>query len=160
MRVRNWWLGHLLAILGRLPEAVAATRKAVESDPLQALGWDYLGRYLAAAGDLDESRKAFQQALRVAPDNMWARRELGFVDLLAGKPAVALASFEKQDGWIRLLGLALAHHDLGHLKEAQEALRALADPPAYQLAQAYSRWGDRDRAFEQLDHGLSSADSG
>ena len=156
-------LGHLLAVLGRLPEAVTATRKAAEADPLLALGWDYLGRYLAAAGDLDESRKAFQQALRVAPDNMWARRELGFVDLLAGRPAVALASYERQEGWIRLMGLALAHHDLGHAKEAQEALDALlalADPPTYQLAQVYAWWGDRDRAFEQLERGRASGDAG
>jgi serine/threonine-protein kinase len=156
-------LGHQLAVVGRLPEAVAATRKAAEADPLLALSWDLLGRYLAAEGKLDESRKAFQQALQVAPDNMWALRELGFVDLLAGRPAVALASYEKQQGWIRLLGLALAHHDLGHPKEAQQALDALlalADPPAYQLAQVYAWWGDRDRAFEQLERGRLSADAG
>jgi TolB-like protein/Flp pilus assembly protein TadD len=157
------WLGHLLAVVGRLPEAVAATRKAAEADPLQALGWDFLGRHLAAQGELDESRKAFQHALAVAPDNMWARRELGFVDLLAGQPEVALASFQKQEGWIRLLGLALAHHDLGHAKEAREALdalRALADSPTYQVAQVFAWWGDRDRAFEQLERCRSTADAG
>ena len=156
-------LGHLLAVLGRLPEAVAMTRKATEADPLLALGWDLLGRYLAAEGDLGESRKAFQRALGVAPDNMWARRELGFVDLLDGKPVVALASFKKQDGWIRLLGLALAHHDLGHAKEAQAALdglRALPDPPAYQVAQVYAWWGDLDRAFEWLERSRATADAG
>ena len=156
-------LGHLLAVLGRLPEAVAMTRKAAEADPLLALGWDLLGRYLAAEGNLGESRKAFEQALRVAPDNMWARRESGFADLLDGKPAAALASFENQDGWIRLLGLALAHHDLGHAKEAQQALdalRALPEPPAYQVAQVYAWWGNRDRAFEELEHGLVTADAG
>ena len=156
-------LGHQLAVVGRLPEAVAATRKAAEADPLLALGWDYLGRYLAAEGKLDESRKAFQQALQIAPDNMWALRELGFVDLLAGRPSVALASYEKQQGWLRLLGLALAHHDLGHPKEAQQALDGLlglADPPRYQLAQIYAWWGDRDRAFEQLERGRLSADAG
>ena len=156
-------LGHLLAVLGRLPEAVAMTRKAAEADPLLALGWDLLGRYLAAEGNLGESRKAFEQALRVAPDNMWARRESGFADLLDGKPAAALASFENQDGWIRLLGLALAHHDLGHAKEAQQALdalRALPEPPTYQVAQVYAWWGNRDRAFEELEHGLVTADAG
>jgi len=157
------WLGHLLAVLGRLPDAVAMTRKAVELEPLEALGWDYLGRYLAAEGDFEESRKAFQQSLRVSPDNMWARRELGFVDLLDGKPAVALASYEKQEGWIRLLGLALAQHDLRQPKEAQQALDALLaldDPPTYQVAQVYAWWGDRDRAFEELERGRATADSG
>ena len=94
---------------------------------------------------------------------MWALRELGFVDLLAGRPSVALASYEKQQGWLRLLGLALAHHDLGHPKEAQQALDGLlglADPPRYQLAQIYAWWGDRDRAFEQLERGRLSADAG
>ena len=72
------WLGQLLAVLGQLPEAIAATRKAVESDPLEAFGWDFLGCYLAAAGHLEESRQAFQQALRIAPDSMWVQRELAF----------------------------------------------------------------------------------
>ena len=94
---------------------------------------------------------------------MWIYRELGFVELLAGQPAMALALFEKRDGWIRLMGLALAHHDLGHAKQAQEALDgllALPEPPAYQLAQVYARWGDRDGAFAQLERGLASADAG
>jgi len=48
-------------------------------------------------------------------------------------------------------------------KEAQEALdelRALADPPTYQVAQVFAWWGDRDRAFEQLERCRSMADVG
>jgi len=157
------WTGHLLAVLGRLPEAIAATRKALDSDPLEALGWDYLGRYLAAAGELEQSRKAFQQALQIAPESMWVRRELGFTYLLGGEPAVALASFEKQAGWIHLLGLALAQHDLGRPEEAREALDALVgleDPPTYQVAQVFAWWGDRDRAFKWLERCRGARDVG
>jgi TolB-like protein/Flp pilus assembly protein TadD len=147
-------LGHLFAVLGRLDEAVAITRKSTEADPLRALGWDYLGRYLAAQGKLGEARQAFARALQVAPGNIWALRELGFVDLLDGKPEATRASAETQESWFRLLGLALAEHDLGHQPQAQRALDellALPDPPNYQAAQIYAWWGDRDHAFEQLE---------
>jgi len=157
------WLGQLFAVLGQLLEAITATRKAVESDPLEGDGWDFLGRYLAAAGDLEESRKAFRQALRILPDSMWVQRELAFTYLLSREPAAALASFEKQEGWIHLTGLALAHHDLGHPAEARKALDALvalADPPTYQIAQILAWWGDRDRAIEWLERGRAAQDAG
>src|SRR6267143_392776 len=101
--------------------------------------------------------------LQIAPDSMWVRRELGFTYLLGGERAVALASFEKQAGWIHLLGLALAQHDLGRPEEAREALDALVgleDPPTYQVAQVFAWWGDRDRAFKWLERCRSARDVG
>jgi len=41
-----------------------------------------------------------------------------------------------------------------------DELLALADPPTYQIAQVFAWWGDRDRAFEQLDRGRAMADVG
>jgi TolB-like protein/tetratricopeptide (TPR) repeat protein len=157
------WLGHLFAVQGRLPEAIANTRRAAELDPLSPLVWDFLGRYLAASGDLLASRAAFARSLALAPASLWANRELGFTYLLSREPAIALASFEKQKGWLRALGLALSHHDLGHAAQAQAALDELMsvpDPPAYQIAQVYAWWGDKDRAFLLLERARLTRDAG
>ena len=157
------WRGHLYAVLGRLPEAVASTRKGLELDPLDAFAWDFLGRYQAAAGDLAQARASFDQALSIAPGAPFILRERSFTDLLGGNPAAVVRSAETQGGWLRLLGLALAHHDLGEKKEARTALDAmiaLDDPPAYQIAQVYAWWGDRDRAFHWLERARSTEDAG
>jgi TolB-like protein len=157
------WQGQYFAAIGKLPEAIAVTRKGVALDRLDPLGWDYLGRYLAASGQLAEAREAFAQALRAAPGDVWAPRELGFTMLLANQPAEALALFEKQQGWIRLVGVALSQHSLGHQREAKAALDgllALDDPPTYQVAQVYAWWGDRDRAFTMFDRAIREEDSG
>jgi len=159
----QFWLGHLLAVLGHMPEAMAATRKAIDLDPIESEAWDFLGRYLAAGGDLGRSRAAFEQSLRIAPESIWTRRELAFTYLLGKEPAVALSSFERQQGWVHLMGLALAHHDLGHPKESRKALDdliALADPPSYQVAQVFAWWGDRDHAFEWLERCRATRDAG
>ena len=157
------WRGHLLAVQGHLAEAIAATRKLVESDPLSAWAWDYLGRYFAATGNLAESRSAFARSLQIAPASIWTNREFAFTYLLGHDPAGALAAFEKQQGWVRLLGLALAHHDLGHAAQAKAALEELIaqpDQPCYQIAQVYGWWGDKDRAFEWLERARTTRDPG
>ena len=157
------WLGHFFAVQGRLAEAITTTRKCVELDPLSPVAWDLFGRYLAASGDLPASRAAFARSLAIAPASMWANRELAFTYLLSHEPKVALASFEKQKGWVRDLGLALSHHDLGHTAEAQAALNNLmarADPPAYQIAQVYAWWGDKDPAFLWLERARLTKDAG
>ncbi len=90
-------------------------------------------------------------------------REKSFADLLGGDPAAVVRSAETQSGWLRLLGLALARHELGQKKEARAALDemiAFDDPPAYQIAQVYAYWGDRNHAFDWLERARSTEDAG
>ncbi len=54
-------------------------------------------------------------------------------------------------------------HDLGHEDEARKALDslvALPSPPAYQIAEIFTRRGDLDRAFLWLERGRASQDVG
>lgn len=156
-------LGQLRAVLGDLAEATALTREATERDPLDAAAWDFLGRFLAASGKLDEARVALQTGLKVAPESIWIARELAITHLLGGRPDLALPLFEQAGGWIRLFGTALAQHDLGREEEARkalDALMALPSPPAYQLAEVFARRGDLDRSFHWLERGRASQDVG
>lgn len=63
----------------------------------------------------------------------------------------------------RLQGAALAQHDLGHDREAREALQEmttrLAFSAAYQIAAVYARWDDKD-AVEWLGRAIDQRDGG
>ena len=118
--------GALMATLGRLPEAIAAVRKAIEVDPLDTIAWPDLGRYLAATGQYAQARQALRRSLEISPDNSYARRWLGETELRNGRAAEALADFRQvQQEPARLCGVAAAEYLLGHGKESQQTLDAL-----------------------------------
>jgi len=147
---------HLLALQGRLPEAIALARKVIEIDPLYAWGWDFLAAYYDGSGRPELARDAASKALEISPEHIYALRELGKAHLLMGEPGPALAVFQRHK-WeaIRLTGTALAQHDLGNAEEEQKALDLLrarfADREPYEIALVYAWRGDADRAFEWLD---------
>jgi tetratricopeptide (TPR) repeat protein len=90
------WHSDLLAIPGRLPEAIAATRKATALDPLSASAWLLLGRHLNADGQLPEARKALTRALEINPERNFVHFHLGVTSLLDGTPKAALVEFEQE----------------------------------------------------------------
>ena len=156
---------RLLASLGKLPEAIAAVRKPIASDPLSARAWYVLGRFEAAHGDLAAARQSLNRALALAPEHAYAPLDLGLVSLLEGNPAAALTEFRRAPlAPFRLAGLAMAEHDLGHAAESQQALDTLiathADGYAYQIAEAYAWRGEPDNAFAWLDRACTQRDAG
>jgi eukaryotic-like serine/threonine-protein kinase len=60
--------GLLLGILGRREEAIAATRKAIEIDPLFPSNWTALGTHQLALGDLAAARRSWSRAVEIAPE--------------------------------------------------------------------------------------------
>jgi hypothetical protein len=64
----------------------------------------------------------------------------------------------------RLLGAALAQHDLGHERESQLLLDELiakgSHNAAYQIAEVYAWRGDKERAFEWLERARAQRDGG
>jgi serine/threonine-protein kinase len=158
-------LGTMLAIFGRLPEALAAVRKSADLDPLATEAWDNLGYLANATDDYATARAASARALEIAPEQRYAATHAAVADLLEGKSAPALAAFEGSgDEIFRLEGVAMAQHDLGNEPKSQRALSALVakygDNSAFQIAQAYAWRGDRDRAFEWLERGYREHDGG
>src|SRR2546426_2793733 len=155
----------VLVPLGRMPEAIAAARKATELDPLNAYLWGTLGQALCFNGEMDAARKALIRAGEFAPDFQWPAVWLAAVDLLEGQPAKALARYEQiSTRWSRLTGVAMAQHDLGHARESQAALEELirenADDAPYQIAEVYARRRNLDRAFEWLERAYALPDVG
>jgi TolB-like protein/tetratricopeptide (TPR) repeat protein len=152
----------LLGILGKPTEALAATRQAIEIDPLFASNWLSLGLYDMATGQLGLARSALQRALEIAPENEHAKALLGMISLLEGQPAEALARFEPLEGMDHLYGVALAQHDLGHARESQQALeRFIARygdlDPTYVVG-IYAWEGQRDKALEWLNRAYERHD--
>jgi serine/threonine-protein kinase len=155
----------LLSAVGRLPEAVAATRKATVLDPLSASAWHYLGVHLNSSGQLPEARIAFLRAIEISPERDMVHSDFGETSLLGREPQAALAEcrLEPVDP-SRLAGVAMAEHDLGHAAESQQALDELiakaAQIAAYQIAGVYAWRGEREKAFDWLDHAYAQRDSG
>jgi serine/threonine-protein kinase len=148
---------------GRLKEAIATQRKFHDTDPLGAVGWINLGGYLISDGQFDAAREALRRALEVSPDNPRALQDLASIDLLDGRPARALQAFEKVPlGNDRLMSVAIAQHELGHARESQQALAALAAKPegdvAYRIAAVHAWRGERDAAFEWLERAYARHD--
>ncbi len=148
--------GLILASLGRLSEAIAATREATELDPLSSIAWNNLGWLYNATGELGLAREALQRSLALQPQQAFAHFNLGNASLLQGRPAGALEDFERSTSEpLRLLGTALAQHDLGHRMESQQALDTLiakfGTSASYRIARVYAWRGEADRAFEWLE---------
>jgi serine/threonine-protein kinase len=85
--------------------------------------------------------------------------------LLQGNPQEALVSFRPiKDDDLRLCGIAIAEHTLGHPMRSQQVLEELiaqdAAHGAYQLAEVYAWRGQKDQAFEWLARAYRQHDGG
>ena len=157
----------LLDSVGRLSEAIAAQKRAVELDPLSSNAWENLGRYYTDRGDYAEADAALGRAIDIEPTSVFALNNLGTLRLLQGKGQEALAAFERIDsGAFRLYGIAMAQHTLGNVTESRQALEETvakyAQQNAYQIAEAFGWCGEKEqalawleRAYQQRDGGLS-----
>ena len=150
---------------GRLEEAAATLRRAIEIDPLNARFWNLLGSVLVSLGKLGPAREALNRSLEISPQQSYTAGYIALSYLLEGRPAEALAISQRSATEIfRLTGAALAQHDLGRAKESQQALDELiakhAHIAAYQIAGVYARRGENDRAFEWLARARAQRDGG
>ena len=157
--------GDLLYTLGRLPEAIAATQKSTEADPLSAPGWTSLGLYLYSSGDMRGARHALERSFEINPDSTYIRWHLGVLELLDAQPQRALALFQKvKQPELRLDGIAISERTLGHANESQAALdeliKTLSHGAAAQIAEVYAWRGEKDKAFDWLNRAYTQRDGG
>jgi TolB-like protein/DNA-binding winged helix-turn-helix (wHTH) protein/Tfp pilus assembly protein PilF len=155
----------LLANLGRLPEAIAAQRKAIELDPLSSHAWENLGRYQMFNKDFVAADEAMRHALEIQPDSPFGLHHLGALQLLEGNAAQALATFHKvDDEAFRLYGTSMAEYSLGHATESTQTLAELTakhgQEAAYQIAEVHAWRGEKDEAFEWLNRAYQQRDGG
>lgn len=99
---------------------VALWRDTVEKRPLNARARTNLGRALIDAGQRDEARVHFEEAVRLAPEDATTRLNLGGVYDLLGRTPEARREYE------RALALqpdhAQAHNNLAHLLELEGSI--------------------------------------
>jgi serine/threonine protein kinase len=155
----------LLASVGRLPEAIAAAKNATRLDPLSHSAWQYLGYYLLGNREFPAAREAIGRALEIHPENSFALKDLGILQLLERDAQEALATFRQNKLEIfRLAGVAMAEHTLGQTIASQQALGQLiakhTQDGADQIAQVYAWRGEKDHSFEWLEQAYKQHDGG
>jgi adenylate cyclase len=161
-------LCSLRADLGRLEEAIACARRAIELDPLAAKNWSDLSDMYTALGDYAAARAATNRALEIQPEDPFALHHRAELELVEGRAAEALQSYGKVDlEGLRLMGTAMAEHELLHEAASDAALGILiekyANSAAYQIALIYAWRGNNavaldwlERAYRQRDGGLET----
>jgi TolB-like protein/DNA-binding winged helix-turn-helix (wHTH) protein len=153
----------LLAVLGKLPAAIAREQQALALDPLSGEICMRLGFFLAANQQLAQARESYEKALVIAPNSTRARYHLGELDLLENQPEQALAAFRQTGlGSFSLVGQAKAQFSLGHVDVSQrfiEQLIAKQESP-YQIAEVYGWRGEKEQAFEWVERAYEERDMG
>jgi tetratricopeptide (TPR) repeat protein len=146
---------------GRLDDAVAHYKRAIDFRPDYAPAYNNMGVALRAKGDLDAAVASYERALEAQAEYPDAHYNLANALLEKNKPEeaathfrTALASIPGSAGTLNNLGIALASQ--GKLEEAVEQFRAAlaADPRSARasrnLGNALSALGKRDEGLAHL----------
>jgi eukaryotic-like serine/threonine-protein kinase len=157
--------GVLLGMLGRTDDAIAATRRAIDLDPLVPANWSNLAGLYASKRELALARSAIDRALEISPGMTDAIQITPFLLMLEGKPEAAIAAVQRAPSdRARLMCSAMAEHALGHARESQQALDDLiaryGDTDAIGVAVVYAWRGQLDRSFEWFDRAYARHDMG
>jgi Flp pilus assembly protein TadD len=161
-------LGTALRERGRLEDAAATFRRAVQLHPDDARGHIKLGAVLIDMGERDKANDEFRAARRLQPDEGWVRHQIALVFMARGLWDAAIG--ELNDDLRRkprnapafdALGMALV--GAGKLPEAVDAFRTAIhyNPrfgPAYaNLSQAFLAQGDFKACLDLLGPGSSGS---
>jgi TolB-like protein/cytochrome c-type biogenesis protein CcmH/NrfG len=165
IEVQWGYIGSVLYPTGRLDAALALAQQVVKADPLNNRAWRSLGTLEYVHGDYPAARESLQRSLDINPEQSNTAAVIVYSYIVEGKPALALPWVERPTAEVfRDQTAALAQHDLGHQPEAQRHLDSLierwATNAAYQIAEVYARWGDKDAAFHWLDRAEQQRDGG
>ncbi len=149
------WQARFAASMNRLDAAIALDPKA---GGRRNQGWHYL-----AQGDTRNARAVLQLQLADLPDSPHVHFYLALCDIFEGQPQAALRQLEFSSPMFRLVGTAVARHELGDRDGSDRAIQTLADryTPAdgYWVASAHAWRGEGDAAFEWVEYAASAGDS-
>ena len=167
----HWVLGTALPLVGRLPDGIAAVRRALELDPLRVEYFGWATRLLLYAKDYERAIAQGEETFEI--DEKYGRGFvfIGSAYLARGEAEQALEWFQRGqslDTAVRsydaLIVRALAA--LGRREEAQEILARLENDSRQQyvraeyLAMGHAAVGDLDKAFESLERGYQARSAG
>ena len=155
----------LLAVLGKLPAAIAREEQALALDPMSAEICMRLAFFLVANQQLAQARPLYEKALVIAPSSDRALFNLGELELLEHQPDRALALFRRTAlPPFSLAGQAKAEYSLGHVDASERILEQFIakygkDSPNF-AARVYAWRGEKDQAFEWLERAYEVRDDG
>jgi len=163
--VQRGYIGSVLYPTGRIDEALSLAQRVLKADPLNGSAWRALGGLQYEHGDYAAARESLQRSLDINPEQSNTAAVIVYSYIVEGKPALALPWVDRPTIEVfRKQTAALVQHDLGHQAEAQQNLDTLiarwASNGAYQIAEVYARWGDKDAAFHWLDRAEQQRDGG
>ncbi len=122
------WLGIVLQLQAKYPEAETAFQKAISLDPKEADYHAGLGALYLAKGEPARAEAPLKEAIRIKPNSTIALYNLGVALAMEGKSSEAIPFFEQAERsgppTVGLLNaLAKAYTETGQTPKAAEALR-------------------------------------
>jgi protein O-GlcNAc transferase len=155
----GWFLATIRA--GKEEEAIAASKRAKQLDPLSPILMANLGVSYVVAGRFEEAEREFKAALKLEPGFYPSRITLAEAYVEQGRYADALTLYEdlmetgdNQAGDLAFMGIAYAL--AGRRAEAEEILHRLEDEPEHMsiarvaMAALYNILGHSERAVELI----------
>lgn len=156
------WEARFLASMNRIDEAIEMGSRAIARSPTAGgrrnQGWHYL-----AKRDTRNARAVLKLQLVDLPESPHVHFYLALCDIFESQPLAALRQLEFSSPLFRLVGTAIAQHELGNRAASDTALKALIDrftPADGYWAGAVHAWrGEADQAFEWAEYALRAGDS-
>lgn len=163
--VAKFALASIEARLGQVQAAVELQRLALESTPLDGLGYFDFGRMLNGLGRLDESEAALRKAIILAPGSSRPYTYLAMIKIQQGDAAGAMALAKQEPaGFWHDFAVALTLQVGADRAAADAALKDLIAKytagASYQIAEVYALRREPDNAFKWLEKARINRDSG
>jgi serine/threonine-protein kinase len=165
------WYALYLSAMARHEEAIAASKRAYQLDPLSPLTGEFVGLTYYFARLYDQAIKEYQNLLELHPNFGHGHYLLGFAykEKKMDKEAIdalnkSIALNNKNDHNLAGLGNALAVS--GHRSEAMKILEELLTQAKQRYVQSqeislvYMGLGDKDKAFEFLEKAYQEKTAG
>ncbi|MBU6420995.1 MAG: hypothetical protein KGQ62_02835 [Gammaproteobacteria bacterium] len=158
-------LAEIRAALGHSQQAVELLQQGLPNDPLCAVCYDHLARYLSALGRFDEAMQAARKSVQLAPERYSQRVTLVKIEIMRGAAAAALqAAQQSPPGVSRDAAMAFALQISNDRAAADAALQTLLAGQAgfnpYFIAEIYALRRDPDNMFKWLEHSNETHDPG
>ena len=154
--------GAFAALLGRNEASLAAARRLLILDPLNAWNHFGLGVSLTFARRYGEAIRALMDARTLIPEDVSVNMWLGIAYYLSGDFQNALTTCDKAGEVNGPFCLAMVYDKLGRRAEAETMVakvRALGgDQFAEGYADIYAQWGDTARALDWLERAMRNRD--
>ncbi len=162
---RHWYAVHYLAPMGRLEEAVAELRSALELDPLNLVINANLGAILYFQRAYDSAIEQCRKTFELEPNYYFTYWVLGRAYEQKGMPEEAVAALEKSavlsGGAPLTLGtLGHAYAACGRVEEARQLLSQLEEKsktcyvPSIAPSVVLQGLGEKDHTLDRLEQAL------